>query len=78
MVSDHDPFTRQSRQAVRRADPVVPHALLLLIVLLPHEMLLLLLLVSDKVELLTVVRQTEPAEVVLLGVLGWFRRCWRS
>ena len=77
-MTKNDPFTRQSRQAVRRADPVVPHALLLLVVLLPHEMLLLLLLVSDKVKLLTVVREAESTKVVLLGVLGWFRRCWRS
>ena len=46
--------------------------LLLLVVLLPHQMLLLLLLlVTDKVELLTVVREAEPAKVVLV-VLGRF------
>ena len=47
--------------------------LLLLVVLLPHQMLLLLLLllVTDKVELLTVVREAEPAKVVLV-MLGRF------
>ena len=58
--------TRQSREAVG-ADPVVPHVvlrlLLLLVVLLPHQ--LLLLLVIDKVEVLTVMGETQSAKVVL-------------
>ena len=70
--------TRQSGEAVRRACPVVPHVvLLLLVMLLPHQMLLLLLLLlllTDKFKLLTVMREAEATKVMMLMVLGRFRR----